>query len=131
MKLERKQIELTNINDINNADHTRLYADKNKLKQIMRNIISNGLKFSSSGGTVDILVDIIDDDTSKKIRRGNNASHQINNVTSNLLFKGSSNDSISSAKYKWLRVRVVDSGAGISEVSTVQYISINLILICV
>ena len=117
MKLERKQIELTNINDINNADHTSLYADKNKLKQIMRNLISNGLKFSPSGGTVDILVDTIDDDTSKKIRRGNNASHQINNVTSNLLFKGSSNDSISSAKYKWLRVRVVDSGAGISEVS--------------
>jgi signal transduction histidine kinase len=118
VKLERKQIEQnTNINDIN-LDHTHLYADKNKLKQIMRNLISNGLKFSPSGGTVDILVDIIDDNNSSNISKGNNNNHHyINNVRNSILWKGNLKDSIISTKSKWLRVRVVDSGAGISEVN--------------
>ena len=37
----------------------KLFADRNKLNQVMRNLISNGLKFTPKDGKVDVLVDIV------------------------------------------------------------------------
>ena len=60
--------------------------DENKLNQVIRNFISNGLKFTPGGGKVEVLVDVVDN--SSTLDDSNNS----------------------------LRVRVMDSGAGISKV---------------
>jgi signal transduction histidine kinase len=63
-----------------------MYGDKNKLSQVMRNLVSNGLKFTPVGGRVDVRVDVVNNSTTL-----DEANHS-------------------------LRIRVVDSGAGISKV---------------
>eukprot|EP01036_Dinobryon_divergens_P035963 gene35963-46708_t len=37
-------------------------VDVNKVSQIIRNLVSNGLKFTPKNGTVNMLVDIVDED---------------------------------------------------------------------
>ena len=74
----------------NNTLHNMVMnADKAKLNQVMRNMLSNALKFTPSGGTVDV-----------------NAC----------LFNRSAYD-IASKENQWIRICVTDSGPGISKVS--------------
>jgi signal transduction histidine kinase len=47
---EHKQITLRNLI----PEETRAYADENMVNTIMRNLLSNALKFTESGGTVDM-----------------------------------------------------------------------------
>jgi PAS domain S-box-containing protein len=47
-----KNISLNNLQ----TNDTIIYADPNMLQTILRNLISNAIKFTNSGGTVDILV---------------------------------------------------------------------------
>jgi signal transduction histidine kinase len=50
-----QQAALKNINVINNVDKTHIAkADSNMLKIIMRNLISNALKFTQNGGKIEI-----------------------------------------------------------------------------
>jgi two-component system sensor histidine kinase/response regulator len=37
-----------------NADHMTVFADKNMLKTVLRNIVSNAIKFTNSGGAINI-----------------------------------------------------------------------------
>ena len=69
-----------------------LLADYNKLNQIMRNLISNGLKFTPKGGTVHVVTKIIENITSRN------------------------NNSLDKNKQKeyMLCIDVIDSGVGIS-----------------
>ena len=73
-------------------EHYHLLADYNKLNQIMRNLISNGLKFTPKGGTVHILTKIIENITS----RNKNSLDQ------------------NKPKEYMLQIDVIDSGVGIS-----------------
>ncbi len=52
-QLESKQISCTV-----NADHVSLMADKNRLYQVMANLISNAIKYTQNGGCIN--VDVVD-----------------------------------------------------------------------
>ncbi len=52
-KLESKQISCTV-----NADHVSLMADRNRLYQVMANLISNAIKYTQNGGCIN--VDVVD-----------------------------------------------------------------------
>ena len=61
-------------------------VDENKLQQVVRNLVSNGLKFTPQGGDVQVEVEVIDGVNDAGFQR------------------------------KELKVSVTDSGAGISQV---------------
>ena len=69
--------------------------DKNRIAQVIRNLLSNALKFTPSGGKVTVTASHIDD---------------------SIMYKDGSVSEIQ----KLLRIEVKDTGAGISEVS--QYV---------
>ena len=104
--------------------------DKNKLGQVIRNLISNSLKFCSKPGVVDIKVDVISADnyadivnseTSEKSVTNDTvkSTSNINNVKvfkkKNTVYAVNSDEDVPDMKY-YLRVSVQDDGAGISEV---------------
>ena len=68
-----------------------IYGDDNKLSQVLRNVISNALKFTQSGGTVVIF-----------IQAYNNNNNNNNNST---VYPGDIN---------MLKISVTDNGPGIS-----------------
>eukprot|EP01041_Mallomonas_annulata_P001511 gene1511-biopygen724 len=70
--------------DIENGREIILDADRNKISQIIRNLVSNGLKFTPPGGTVDVTVYVTDGTT------------------------------VDDRASKLLKLDVMDSGAGIS-----------------
>ena len=71
---------------------TTLYIDKSRMAQVIRNLMSNALKFTPSGGVVRITAERITDSIVSK-------------------------DGVSlSGPQELLRLRVIDSGAGIAPV---------------
>ncbi|WP_367343627.1 PAS domain-containing sensor histidine kinase [Methanomethylovorans sp.] len=44
------------------TDNTQIYADKTKLKQIMYNLLDNAIKFTYSGGSVTLTLELIDNE---------------------------------------------------------------------
>jgi signal transduction histidine kinase len=91
--------------------------DKSKFIQVIRNLISNALKFSPPGSTVDIIVDIINDENCNHIINSTTHNNHHNNIKNYFLWKKNINDNNNSKKCNWLQIRVVDNGVGISEVS--------------
>ena len=72
-----------------------LDVDKNKLAQVMRNLLSNALKFTPPGGVVKVQV--------SKVQAGGS-------------MKGSGKSAHYTGDTEHLRIQVVDSGAGIAPV---------------
>ena len=70
---------------------TTLYIDKSRMAQVIRNLMSNALKFTPSGGVVRITAERITDSIISK-------------------------DGISSGPQELLRLHITDSGAGIAPV---------------
>ncbi len=52
---------------LSSADNLRIYADNEMLKTILRNLISNAIKFTKSGGTITITAEVESDKTSVMI----------------------------------------------------------------
>ena len=88
-----------------------LHADKHKLSQVIRNLISNALKFTPQGGKVNIAVGVypdngeltvptIDEDEDIDVRGNDEERHS----------------SFNACERKLLRIDVTDSGHGISKV---------------
>lgn len=58
LMLERKAKEYNvrlNV-DITNVEHDYIISDENRLEQVFSNIISNAIKYSNNGGTVDVIL---------------------------------------------------------------------------
>ena len=70
---------------------TYIHVDKNRMAQVIRNLLSNALKFTPRGGRVTI-----------------SASH----IHDSIMYK----DGTVSGLQKLLRIEVKDTGAGISQV---------------
>ncbi len=83
----------------------RLNVDTNKIAQVIRNLVSNGLKFTPSGGTVEVTLSVMDEGKGAK-----------------------------DAPCSLLVLNVKDSGAGISEVCGayhyIQHVFDLCILLC-
>ena len=90
--------------------------DKSKFTQVIRNLISNALKFSNSGGTVIVRLKMMYEQVLPTTYRN---SYAIQAVDS----------------YNYVQLSVIDQGAGISEVSTnmniislIVFIRLNVII---
>ena len=107
-------INAHNINDIASLRGT-LYADKQKLGAVFRNLISNAIKFTAPGGSVSIVAQVIQRKASVQ---------RISSATPTVV-AGEMSETDEDGHV--LRVEVVDSGRGISQVS---FMSILILLCC-
>lgn len=101
--------------------------DKHKLGQVIRNLISNSLKFCSKPGVVNIKVDVVSADSYADIVNSETSGKSVNSDSvkgninvkvfkkKNTIYAVNSDDDVPDMKY-YLRVSVQDDGAGISEV---------------
>ena len=101
---------------------TYLFADKSKISQVIRNLLSNGLKFTKSNGHVEVAVRVV--------QKPQNITHVVKDLriprtrwrfprkaaaVEDSFSDGASPDS-SVLTRPYLLIEVTDSGAGISEV---------------
>ena len=77
----------------------RIDADKHKLSQVFRNLISNALKFTPEGGTVSVAVSVVNQSLSSSAH-----FHSLYN-------------SFKSDEDLYLQLEVIDTGHGIEKVS--------------
>ena len=100
-------------------------VDKNKLSQVVRNLVSNGLKFCTKpGGYINVDVDVISHNTYQTIIDDIN----INDKNQKLVTDTSIIADYNTLQY--LRLSVTDDGAGISKVKIIcnsTYVFINVI----
>ena len=102
--------------------------DKHKIGQVIRNLISNSLKFCQKPGTVNIKVDVVSSsdlefDTASKKRKSNtykrNCCTRIPFMKSSIIHPITKRDD--DCEY-YFRVSVTDDGTGISEVIIIKTI---------
>jgi len=85
-------LEMNPQNFVSSQNSYFIHVDENKIAQVIRNLVSNGLKFTPKNGKVTVFLDIV-------------------NRTEILM----SNNEIKLDKMKQLQISVVDTGPGISE----------------
>ena len=85
--------------------NTLINIDKNKMSQVIRNLISNAMKFTPEGGNVTV-------DISSFIDVDSDA-----NIDDRIDEYEDKDDDTNDNNKKWLRVRVTDTGPGVSLVT--------------
>ena len=83
-------------------------GEKSKLSQILRNLVSNAIKFTPSGGLVIISAEIVD--------APSQSPDEPPETTTSRLHLSARDAKIDTIK-KWIRISVKDTGCGISKVS--------------
>jgi len=79
-----------------------VYVDRNKMSQVIHNLVSNGLKFTPSGGRVTVTVTL---ENGQRSPRGD--------ATSNAEGSSSPVDPL------LIKIQVTDTGVGLSQVTSV------------
>ena len=95
------------------VESARINIDKHKMSQVLRNIVSNGLKFTPKGGKVTVKAEII-------------PSSMIEDMEQTKMNRNKNGD--------WFRIQITDTGPGIAKVrrSACAYISTQLLdIVCV
>ena len=123
-----------------------LMADKQKLGQVIRNLVSNGIKFSRAGGSIRVKLTAVSHDTSSNrddkfkfflfeylwsvlaLSRGYSMEPQRNGIEMGTSLPNLPNVPGEDDKKLFLRLEVIDSGAGISKVHRDQ---LQHIILCV
>jgi len=100
---------------ISHLDHPTLprlavSADKSKLAQIIRNLVSNALKFTPAGGTVDVVVEVevVQEEVLKPLPHPRQTRNQSSQQPASI--------SKQAATYYKLQINVIDTGVGVSKV---------------
>ncbi len=104
-KLKVKNIKISFANETL-VDTCYIYADKSRLVQILINILENAIKFSATGGSIDIKVQ---ENISEIIKKGENT--RTNNSSENLI-----STSVKKEDKREVYISVSDSGKGISSI---------------
>ena len=125
-----------------------LMADKQKLGQVIRNLVSNGIKFSRAGGSIRVKLTAVSQDTSSNrddkfkfflfeylwsairyvLSRGYDMEPRRNDIEMGTSLPNLPNVPGEDNKKLFLRLEVIDSGAGISKVHRDQ---LQHIILCV
>ena len=89
VQAKQKSIRLE-VKSIGVNEDVKIYGDEHKLQQVIRNLISNALKFTLPGGNVKVILKLFDNPSE-------------------------SEDLVSNFE-EWVRIEVIDDGYGIAEV---------------
>ena len=103
-------MELKLQHNISPSEPCRLRADPYKLSQVMRNLISNALKFTPRLGYVRVEIEIERDEA----RSGNSVMEKSSQGYFCDLWKRKSDRKVEARDSRNMIIRVTDSGAGIS-----------------
>ena len=89
------------VGDSNGADVVRAYVDRDKMSQVIHNLVSNGLKFTSPGGRVTVRATLEEapSSTDQHVHKATMVSHMKTSGIGSALVK----------------IAVTDTGAGLSE----------------
>lgn len=96
-----------------------IYADRSKFSQCVRNLISNAIKFSCSGGTVTVYTYLVteeDDRESDMFSSATNEHRKVHCVEMTEKFYNNMTADNMSYNGQVLRIEVYDTGPGISSV---------------
>lgn len=107
-----------------NMNHINIVVDMNRFSQVIRNIISNALKFTPGGGSISIS---ISESNSRNSPTPNQSIFERAHSTydkSELRFDQRSNSDLSSPKFDYIRIDIADTGLGMSQVLNYLYIYI-------
>ena len=104
-----------------------IIADRNKFVQVIRNLISNALKFCRKPGAIKVDADVVLACTYPDLQSKNRSKKRFMFPTRNLKKKSSLQDETGCTDYYW-RLSVTDDGVGISEVRFNPYVCILLYL---
>ena len=100
--------------------HLYLNADPNKFAQVIRNLVSNALKFTSSNGTVKVSATV---QHKSKHQTNEDSSNIMSNLFRKTTFRRPSTHMYENEHEDFLVLTVTDSGAGISKVKSWLYSS--------
>jgi two-component system, sensor histidine kinase and response regulator len=109
MKLFRMQAQQAGISfklDTGNVkmDQVQVFVDEHKMNQVLRNLLSNAMKFTPKGGTVEVRLQWLQEGDRTRSRVSVTATQPVASVDDSYVQKGS------------LFISVVDSGPGVSQV---------------
>ena len=113
--------------------HVHLIADKHKLGQVMRNLVSNGIKFTGAGGTIAVKLSMVSGKSNANAPPtesnsrwwclstlyGTKAAKHPSGLAKRDIYVAGHGQRLAVGEdgmEQFLRIEVIDSGAGISKV---------------
>ena len=99
-----------------------IHVDKNKISQVIRNLLSNALKFCRKPGIIKVEVDVVPVSTYNEMKHDTHRYSSRLCRTCNFRPTKDAQTILCDESTYYLRLSVTDDGAGISEVTLCTYI---------